>query len=422
MQLEYDVLGVLLDDASYGVYRRYIQQGALSPPARLVLGVVDGMRGAGVRSTLSPEDIEVFASSYHPEWEEDKEAAFKTGLRLLTEAEGDAAPVIKLWVEREYAAKVADLSDKYAENPSRYKGGYWPELNALYQELQQSLDRFRKDDPLELSATFEDTLNRVKVAGQWQWRLRCLNKAIGPVYPGFFAVIGGRPEAGKTTLLASELGYLAPQMPKGSVIALFNNESNRDILRFRVMQSVIGWSKRAIEADLRRAQREYDQRMDGRHILIRDVHERSVSDVERVLQQYGDRVTLIAFDQASKLTGYEKQAGNSAERLEHLSRKLRALATVYAPVVTTIWADGTAEGEAYIDMNQLYGSKTGVVGEADVILGLGHTHKPEDEGVRYINIPKNKSLTCADESVRHSKWMVLMDSVHARVADPETRR
>ena len=60
-------------------------------------------------------------------------------------------------------------------------------------------------------------------------------------------------------------------------------------------------------------------------------------------------------------------------------------------------------------MAQLYGSKTGIQGEADVILMIGCEDNGQD--IRYISIPKNK-LPGGPRSVpglRHGKFEVNFD-------------
>lgn len=152
--------------------------------------------------------------------------------------------------------------------------------------------------------------------------------------------------------------------------------------------------------------------------MVMDVHNKSIADVERRLAKLGDRVGLIVFDQAAKLSGFEQRASNDADRLQKLAARLKALAATCAPVMTTVWADGSAEGQMWVEQNQLYGSKTGIPGEAEAIINVGHTREDTDKGLRFLNIPKNKSMTCQDERYRHSHWTVILKHEIARVEDP----
>ena len=63
-------------------------------------------------------------------------------------------------------------------------------------------------------------------------------------------------------------------------------------------------------------------------------------------------------------------------------------------------------------MNMLYGSQTGIQGEADLIIMLGR----KDHGyTRYISLPKNKLLTPGDKRMRNGRWTVTLKGDIARI-------
>ena len=81
----------------------------------------------------------------------------------------------------------------------------------------------------------------------------------------------------------------------------------------------------------------------------------------------------------------------------------RELAKKYAPVITVHQADGSAEGVKWIDMSKLYGSKTGVQGEADAIITIGRL--PEEGNKRYLYVPKNK-LDGNNQAMRNGRFEI----------------
>lgn len=420
--LESQVLKLLLVPANYRRFRRFVPQDALSRPGRDILRAVEQAHGLSEGSTaaLTEESVKIAGLNASPHWEDDKRVAFTESTARMLGADVGAAPeqLLRTWVQREYAAKLAAASDEYMENPDKLKTEYVVQVADTYAALRTDLQAFATPEEGELDASFEDVLASLNVNSTVRWRLNCLNEAVGAPYPGFFGIFGGRPESGKTTLMVSELAHLLPQFPDGSMACIFNNESHRQVLRLRWMQSVIGKPGKWIKEDPARADKEYRRIMGDRKVLIKDVHGKSIDFVHEYLELYADKLSLIMFDQATKLEGFDKRAGNSAERQLLIAGQLRAWATQYAPIITTAWASGDAEGVDYIELSQIYGSKTGIPGEADVVVNLGHTHLPEDEGIRYINIPKNKSLSCPDETLRHSKHHVLMNGATARVENP----
>ena len=79
-------------------------------------------------------------------------------------------------------------------------------------------------------------------------------------------------------------------------------------------------------------------------------------------------------------------------------------------------ADASAEGVRWLDQSQLYGSKTGMQGEADVQLMIGKDNEPGHEGDRFISIVKNKTSggPRCNPSLRHGKFEVTFDGERAR--------
>jgi hypothetical protein len=69
-----------------------------------------------------------------------------------------------------------------------------------------------------------------------------------------------------------------------------------------------------------------------------------------------------------------------------------------------------------MDQSQLYGSKTGVQGEADVQLMIGASHEPGKQLERYISVVKNKlpGSGGTDPRLRHGKFTVDMDAERGR--------
>lgn len=420
MSIETEVLRALLKPEDYGRYRERVQPDALSAGGRLVLSALDSVHTGGQPAEIRPSDLRLACVALNPEMSTTDRESFDSSLeRIVGASEAPANIVLRTWVEREMAARLADAADRYIESPGKFKDGFFPVLRKMYDTLQSDMQQFATIDETEdLDTNLESVLADLDVGGGLNWRLNCLNKSLGPVIKGQLIVIGARPEGGKTTLLCSEMAHMLPQLPEDGMIAVFNNETHGRVFRLRQMQAVIAWPTKFIEQRTKSAQEAYDKLVSGnRQVLIKDVHGGSLADVDSVLDKYGDRIKLILFDQAGKLNGYEDKNGNNAARLQKLAAHLKMVAAHVAPVVTTWWCSGEAEGEQYIEMDKLNDSKTGVPGEAEIVVTMGHTKKPEDEGTRYINIPKNKSLACPNEEFRHSKWIVKVERHKARFTD-----
>jgi hypothetical protein len=94
----------------------------------------------------------------------------------------------------------------------------------------------------------------------------------------------------------------------------------------------------------------------------------------------------------------------------------RDVAKEYCPVIAISQVDGTGEGEKWIQMNQLRGSKTDKIGEADAIVTIGKSNEPGMDLQRFIHVPKNKLFGGADtlEAHRHGCFEVDIEPAKAR--------
>ena len=95
------------------------------------------------------------------------------------------------------------------------------------------------------------------------------------------------------------------------------------------------------------------------------------------------------FDQLDKVHGFSNEARDDL-RIGKLYEWARDIAKEYCPVIAVSQVDGSGEGEKWIHMNQLRGSKTDKIGEADAIITVGKSNEPGEDLKRFIHVPKNK--------------------------------
>jgi len=70
-------------------------------------------------------------------------------------------------------------------------------------------------------------------------------------------------------------------------------------------------------------------------------------------------------------------------------------------------------------MGHVANAKTSIQAECDFILGMGMTHNPNEESIRFINISKNKLLgdPDSDGTMRHGRSEVLIQPHIMRMKD-----
>lgn len=125
--------------------------------------------------------------------------------------------------------------------------------------------------------------------------------------------------------------------------------------------------------------------------------------MEAILKKY--KAGLIIFDQLWKIHGFDESSGNEVTRQTMLFNWGRELSKKHAPVIAVHQADGSAEGMRWIDMSRLYGSKTGIQGEADAIITVGRDPATGDS--RYLYVPKNK-LKGNNPAMRNGKYELII--------------
>lgn len=202
---------------------------------------------------------------------------------------------------------------------------------------------------------------------------------------------------------------MATQMAGDQVCIWFNNEQAGDLIKLRLIQSVIGCKLEFIERDPETAFKLYMDTLGGSdRIVVYDRPVMSVHDVERFIEKHPNPA-LILFDQLHKVTGFEKE-DNSVFRLGKVFGRAKEWAKTYAPVFTSHQADGTAHGQLYPEGNQLAGARTDIQAELDLQIMMGKSLEMGREHIRGLNVVKNRLLGGPNSTpeFRHAKWEVVL--------------
>lgn len=263
----------------------------------------------------------------------------------------------------------------------------------------------------DLETLLEETVHKHGL----RWRLDWLNKSLGSLRKGDFGFLFARPETGKTTFLASEISHMLTQLSDDAgPIIWFNNEEAGNKVMIRLYQAYFGVRLDQLMANPRKYQEEFRNQVRGRFKLVDDANIHK-SQVEKLLKQA--KPSLVVYDQIDKVKGFA--ADREDLRLGAIYIWARELAKEYAPSIGVCQADGTAEGQKWLTMDNVANAKTSKQAEADWILGLGKTHAQETEMIRYLNVSKNK-LAGDDDSIsamRHGRGEVLIQPELARYKD-----
>lgn len=358
---------------------------------------------------LSASDLEVFYLSLYPaSTRTDRELLSKLCETLKTvEVNGLLAEeYVRTHIERSKASEIAILGLEVSDGKKPF--------TALV-EATRKLESADSDLVEDFVTDSLETLleNQLDEPGL-RWRLKTLNQMLGSLRKGDFGFIFKRPETGGTTLLASEVTFMAGQSDRP--VLWINNEEQGEKVKLRCFEAFFGKGINELSQDRVRYSKEYNESLGGR-ILIRDRALSHRRDVEKLCQSI--LPSLIIFDQIDKIRGIGKDDDRDDLSLKAIYQWARELSKTYGPVIGVCQASVSAEGKQYLTMDDVDRSKTAKQGEADWILGIGKSHQEGLANIRFLNICKNKLIgdKDTDSSQRHGKAAVRIHPEIARYED-----
>lgn len=318
-------------------------------------------------------------------------------------------PLIKSLVELDYATRIHN--ETLGIN-ARTPGKSITNIRGFLDEYDREVGAHAPAEDVFVSPSLE-YVSRVVSGKGLNWRLKEFQLSLGPLRKGDFIILAARPETGKTTCVASEATHMLSQLEPDEHVIWINNEE----ASAKVMMRAIQAHHQVTSVELLKDTSKYESSWvtaGGNRFLILDDDSpiKSASKLERLFEQY--KPGLIIFDQLDKVEGFDNEREDL--RIGKLYEWARRIAKRYCPIIAVSQVDGTGEGEKWIHMNQLRGSKTDKVGEADAIITIGKSNEPGMDLDRFIHIPKNKLFGGAgsDELFRHGMFEVSIEPSKAR--------
>lgn len=348
-----------------------------------------------------------FRGFKHPGLKDEAATVFKGVINQITE---DIDPSLEQGLlERLVAAGSAYQITKLIE---AFQNGDEVDLRSGLEQIGDEYDAQinRKVRNPQVLDAIEDLLEQEKDDTGLHWRLPSLNRSIKPLVGGDFVVIAGRPDKGKTTLISSELTFMAPQVDllypgENRSILWLNNEGPGKRIITRNFQSAIGPNGSTVEELVKlnvpsgskhktRIRDEYVAALGGRPGVLRvfDIHGYSNGEVENLIRKYNP--ALVVFDMVDNIS-FAGMTMNNGQRTDQLLEAMyqwaRLIGVKYdTAVIATSQISGDGDGVQWPTLTMLKDSKTGKQGAADVIITIGATNEPQENDLRYIGTTKNK--------------------------------
>lgn len=304
--------------------------------------------------------------------------------------------------------EISIVSYEVAENKKSFSEFEKLLINFNELEEENTEDEFVSED-------LEYLVNKTYGTTGLRWRLNTLNKMLGSLRKGNFGFIFARPESGKTTLLASEVSFMAEQLKgEDGPILWLNNEQVHEEVKLRIVQAALGITMQQLLSNKAKWNEEYKNNFGGR-IAIPHTWNSTKQDTERLCRKY--KPSLVIFDQIDKVKGFDADREDLV--LGEVYQWARNLAKQWCPVIGVCQADGSGEGQKWLTMANVANAKTSKQAEADWILGVGAIHDSGWQNVRFLHLSKNKLMGDSDTNpaLRHGRQEVVIEPEIARYKD-----
>lgn len=409
--MDLDVLAALAQRRSYERYSRFVKPSSLGEETYTLFQAM----GEWFKHNTKADTIDWnafgawFALVRAAKMPKDKLKVHKELISVLASKDADLselAPLIHGLAKRDVASRIGDLALRIADGEK----GSFEDIATLIAEHDHVTGKIDRLDS-SLVPFGVESIQQASAPGL-QWRLRCLQLSAGDLRQGDLVIFGKRPDSGGTTFVASEASWMAEQLAEQDKHVLWiNNEERGGKVTSRIVQATVQWHTDKVLSNPEGAMKEYLARM-GRadRVLFHDLADAHIKDINALLDRYGERIGLIIIDQLWKVHGFEDEGEVMRQTL--LANTAREWAKKYAPIIAVHQAGGQAEGMRWIPFSMLYGSQTGVQGEADLIIMMGRDFTTGDS--RYLWTPKNKMQTPGDRKLRNARWELEIEPDLAR--------
>lgn len=298
--------------------------------------------------------------------------------------------ISQMLYERSFKGKAAALINRY-DNGDEIDLTY--EMNKLAHENMRQMSA--SSPASYIDADIADILNDFQDDRGLKLVTQLLRSSVGGLQGGDSIAVAGRPDKGKTSLLAANLVNFAPQLEsvgwKGRPMLWLNNEGSGRRIIPRIYQAALKctFSEMVAKSNAGTLVQEYTAAMHGECIRVKDMHGATLGQIEQVIEEMNPCV--VVFDMLANFRMSGVAGGNKTDGLEQMWQEVREMAVRHDFVaMPTVQISADGDDQMYPPYSALKDSKTGIQGATDVILMMGALNSIEMDTVRGFSTPKNK--------------------------------
>lgn len=389
---------------------RYIPLSAIDKRTKAIVADI------GKYFELHPEStkiaFDVFRSLFFTTWHKGmKDADIDYYNKVLTSMEKNVSDdakknLINQLIELEFATAIANDLNLYSS------GEDIDIIHVITTKLNRVAAMLERTTQFEFAsfASIDDD-NTLAVKG-FKWPIPIINEHYREIQPADMYIIAARPGKGKTTFLCQLNKSMAKDMPKNKVIVWFNNESRRQRIISRQIQSALGVTNEQMRLMKEQGvlETEYINQMGTiDRVRVYDIHGKNHVYLMEILESIGiDNVGAVICDMLDNVKFPLQDGAREDQRLEQMYQWYRELGVMYdCPMFATSQISNEGAGLMFPSENMLKDSKTGKQGACDGILMIGTSDDPLRAAYRGLSFPKEKHKL---EGKEHMRAEVLFDS------------
>lgn len=393
--LDLSVLRLLKDRKKFERYANMIPTGTVNAETAALIKRFGEYFKATDAQRIQHSDFWPFLRTRYPNWKE-KDTDFWNALTRPIDTPNPVGldeQIITNLLSTDMANKSIDLIERWKKGEEVELG---EALRHTFEAYELALNRKVRTPDVILS--WDEMLEEETNDTGLSWRIKALRDSTRNLRAGDFGIIAMRPDRGKTTLIASEVTHMAPQLLElypddfRPVLWLNNEGPGRRILS-RLRQSALGLSLSELVAlGPVAAQATYIEAIGGREDMIQvvDVHGFQSYEIEDLLRK--KRPGLVVFDMIDNIQ-FGGKTTNGGERNDQVLEAMYGWARMRAVIddfvgLASSQLSGDAEGEKYPSQKMLKDSKTGKQGACDFIITGGVDNNQPN--TRFIGMTKNK--------------------------------
>lgn len=271
--------------------------------------------------------------------------------------------------------------------------------------LMQATDL--EQSKLDWGSSLEDLSRAIGTENRIRLWPEQLNTRTGGALKGHHIVVFGRPEVGKTLF---SVNMVSGWLRDGHKVLYVGNEDKIDTIKERVRWNLAGMTAPQVaqftdEANRRALNKGWD------NLKAVHVYPGSAPEIADLIEQTEPDCLVVDQLRNMRSAGGGK-SGTKAQRLDDVACDVRQLLAKYNLLGLSVGQANAGEhghAKVWLELDDFDESRTGVPGQADLMVGIGMDPALDAHNQRALSLPKNKL------SGDHTGFVVNIDKTRSKI-------